>query len=164
MSRKRVNPTTEEIGTLEDFGNPFTANDFVIKVRKRKDIHTFVKDSDGILMNKEYLVEVESPTKLYPSPGLRQLVALLSAPSKALLFWIMFEMEPGKDYVVINQQRYMAEHQQKTDYAIQQGLFELSRYRLITPTVVTDVYWVDPRYLFNGSRLKKYRKHKKVVD
>ena len=157
MGRKRIQPTAEEI---EQIGiNPFVNETFTIQVQKRTDKSTFKRDKDGLLIPKEYDQEIQESTRVYKSPDARLRVALLSSASRALLLWIMYELEPAQDYVVINRQRYMAEHQLKTDKAIKEAMFDLARYQFITPTILQDVYWINPRLLFSGSRIQKYPKN-----
>jgi len=154
MARKRIQPTAAQIASLD--GNPFVNQNFIVRVRKRKDPQTFRRDGDGVLVPKEYDQEIDPATKVYISSEVRQRVALLSSASAALLLWIQQELESGKDYVVINRQRYMQEHHHKTDKPIKEALFDLVRYQFIAPTLITNVYWINPRFLFNGSRLNKY--------
>ena len=161
MGRKRVNPTHKDLATLKH--NPFVNDDFIIRVRKREDPRKFVKDGEEWI-KAEFNQEVETSTRVYNNSEIRQRVALLSHPAAAMLLWIQQELEPSKDYVVINRQRYVKEHQLQSETQIIQAMYDLTRYLFICPTLLADVYWVNPKIMFNGNRQLKYRKHIKVVD
>lgn len=162
MSRRRVNPMKEELKLLQN--NPFVSKEFIIRIRKRIEVRKFVRDKDGDLVHAQYDQEIQPSTRVYISSEIRQRIALLSHPAAALFLWILYETQEGKDYVVVNRQRYVKEHCHKTDTQIKQALFDLTRYQFVTPTILHDVYWINPRYLFNGNRILKYRSRLKIEE
>ena len=118
-------------------------------------------DSEGNKLPVDIEMEYTSYTKLYRSKSRKVLVNRLTASAKSLFLWLMYEIKAGEDYIWINKDRYLEET--LTSYnTYKKGLLELHRYAFITPTKVKGVYWINPDFFFNGSRVKKYPKHCKL--
>jgi len=141
---------------LVDMGiNPFNDRDFVITTNVARTRDKFVTDG-GFLIPSYYDMENEHIVKVYTSVANRKIIALLSANSLRLFMWIIYEVKYGRDLIWINKKRYMEEAQisSRTTYA--RSVAELTRYELIKLSNEKEVYWINPRYFFKGSRLKKY--------
>lgn len=160
MARKRVKLTTEQ--AVEMGVNPFVDSEFVIEISKRVNKDSFKLDTDSQLIPSEYNQETTRATRIYSSPEMRKSVALLSASASVLLLWLIFEAEPSQDFVIVNRVRYLQEHKHKTDTPLRKGLYDLIRYQFILPTKFINAYWINPRFLFCGSRMMKYKTHLRV--
>lgn len=107
-------------------------------------------------------VEKTPYSKLYCSSERRMYINALSPRSKELFLWLMFEINSGEDYVWINKLRYMNENSISAINTYKEAVKELVRYAFLSPTIITDVYWINPSYFFKGDRIKKYPN--KVVE
>lgn len=151
---KKPKVTDKQLG-----GNPFAGVDRLqILVRGVYSEDAFTKDGDGDWLPAEYDHEEVSFTKFFKSSDRRLEIGKLETCSKALLLWLMQTVEVGKDWVWINKERYMEEDGvSRNTYT--KAVNDLIRNQLILPTVVRDVYWINPHYFFNGSRIRKYPKN-----
>jgi hypothetical protein len=143
--------------------NPLTNMNFQVLVRKRTDTKVF-KSEDDILLPNEYELEVEPVVRVYKKSDYRVFVARLSPGAKSLFLHIIYETEYGLDYLWINRKRYMDENLVKSVNTYKAAIVELCRYNVICPTMVRDVYWINPRLFFCGSRVKKYPMHVVVIN
>lgn len=135
--------------------NPFV-NSLSIKVVRKYASNEYNKDEEGLITNKEFKLETKEYTKLFVGSEERKIISNLNDNAKALLLWIMYELETGKDYLWINRLRYMEENNIKSPNTFNTPLRELVRYGFITQTIIKDVYWINPEFMFNGNRIKKY--------
>ena len=135
--------------------NPFVSQDFKILVNRLEDKTTFVNDN-GIYLHKQYLFEREQTTKLYINPIHRKLVCEISNNAKCLLFWICFELDNNQDYLWINKERYLKENNIKSIKTYNASIIELCDKLIICPAAYKDIYFINPRLIFSGSRIKSY--------
>lgn len=141
--------------------NPLTSQDFKVLVRKLVIKNSFSKDDEGDWLPSGYVVEQQSVTKVYHSVDNRLVVSALSGGAKSLLLWLMYEIAAGKDYVWVNKQRYMKENGITSLNTYKDAVRGLAASLIITPTVYPDVYWINPRVFFYGSRVVKYPQYVK---
>lgn len=135
--------------------NPLTINDLEIKVVD-KTFKSFKFDSETIIHDSA-LIEYDTSTKVYNKANNRLFVAKLTAGSKSLLLWLIFEMDNNKDYIWINKTRYMEENDISSINTYKKAITELTRYCVIYPMLgKRNVYWINPRLMFNGNRVTKY--------
>lgn len=126
-----------------------------------------IEFSDSYRSDGEHLMpvikEVEKTpvTKLYATAELRKITNLLPLRSKELLLWIMYELPIGKDYLWVNKQRYMEEVEITSIDTYKTAIKELIRYCFICPSLVNDVYWINPLFFYKGDRVSKYPKNVK---
>lgn len=106
-------------------------------------------------------VEKTEMCKLYCSPDRRKIYSKLSPRCCQMMLWIMNEVDYGKDYLWINVDRYMKEHDVTSMNTYRAAIDELIRYGQVTPTRIKDVYWINPDFIFKGDRIKKYPKNVK---
>ena len=114
------------------------------------------KRVDDILLPVVKEVEKTPYSKLYCTSGRRLIINQLSPRTKELLLWLMFEIESSEDFIWINKQRYMQENNISSINTYKEAVKELVRYAFLSPTIITDVYWINPSYFFKGDRIKKY--------
>lgn len=143
--------------------NPLTSQDFKILVRNLTVKGSFSKDGEGDWLPTGYNVEQAVVTKFYHSTDNRLVVSALSGGAKSLLLWLMYEIASGKDYVWVNKQRYMKENGISSLNTYKDAIKQLAASLIITPTVYADVYWINPRVFFSGSRIAKYPQYVQEV-
>ena len=148
--RKNIKPDTTNMGN-----NPFNDAGFIITANTAREGDKFVLE-DGLLVPSYYNMENEDIVKFYTSASNRKTITLLSGGALRLFMWIVYEIDYGKDLVWINRKRYMGESQITSVNTFKRSIEELERYCLIHSTKKEEVFWINPRYLFKGSRMKKY--------
>ena len=168
MAAKKLKPNIDERDLVS---NPLTfSSDFIVRVRdmdKSIDMVDVNSIQDGIVVvppskiTQRFVVEDEPFTKIYSSSALRKNLMGCTPKSKDLLWFIVYELESGKDWLWINRQRYMEESNVSLN-TYKAAIQELVRYNFIQVTLYTDVYWINPMYFFKGDRIKKYPKHVKT--
>ena len=72
-------------------------------------------------------------------------------------------MDPGKDNIFINYERYCNEFNVAYNTCTE-AVTDLIKAGLITPTLIKRVYWINPLFLFTGNRIKKYPDSVKIVN
>lgn len=142
---------------LETYVNPFSVP-LKILVNTIEDPHKFVVEGDAV-MNYKAKLEVEPKCSLYIAPQKRIIVNALTPSTKELFIWLMYTIEPNKDFIWINKDRYMLELDITSINTYKKALFELERYGIIALTSVKDTYWINPDFFFRGNRVTKYPKN-----
>ena len=151
MAKRVIKPKLNDA----DFrNNPLVGPDFKVLVRKQT-VGLRV-DVDGMTVLNEVDMEQERFTKLYHVSEMRKFVSALRPCSKSLFLWLLYEIEPGKDYLWINKARYMEENNVKSHNTFNTAIRELNRYLFTCPTGVKGVYFINQMIFFNGSRVRKY--------
>lgn len=112
--------------------------------------------SDDVLIKELIELEATPYTKLFVSSERRKIINHLSSSAQRLLLWVMFELDEGKDWLYLNKTRYLKE-QDLSYNTYTKARDELIRYCIIYPTVVKDVFWINPDFFFQGNRIKKYK-------
>lgn len=135
--------------------NPLVDADFHIWVRRIIDSKKLKLEGD-ILVPVEIELEQQEYVKVYMSADNRKVVGLLSKKAKSLLFWILYRLESGKDYIWINRRQYMEDCFVSSYNTYKSAVRELIRCNILCFSVIRDVYWINPRFFFNGSRVNKY--------
>lgn len=165
MAARKMKPDIDERDLMS---NPLTfASDFIVRVRdmdKTIDMVDVNAIKDGVITSppnkivSRYVVEDELFTKIYSTSALRKNLMGCTPKAKDLLWFIVYELECGKDWLWINKKRYMEESNVSLN-TYKAAIKELVRYNFIQVTLYTDVYWINPMYFFKGDRIKKYPKH-----
>lgn len=163
MGRKRIYDESLLIN------NPFVESpDFEIRTKSVSSENEFVniKDvSDGVILTtptkikSKFIVEVESYCKVYNRKSLYLHIAMLSPTAKSLFLHIQYNLQYGKDFIHLNPKKVMKEAEIGSINTFKKCVQELVTSLIITPTLCTDVFWINPTFFFNGSRINKY-KHK----
>ena len=144
--------------------NPFVKT-LVIPVYTLVFEQQFKKDKDGDFLPVKKKVDYNSIAKLYNSSSNRLHINQLPISSKELLLWIIFELEAGKDYIWINKKRYMEEVKIKSINTYKSAIAGLLHedFRLLKPTIIEDVYHINPEFFFCGDRVGKYPNNIKEI-
>jgi len=135
--------------------NPFVSS---LVVRAFAVRSGYVPDEEEGLMVDNY-IQMESDTfaKVFDSADNRLVMAGLSFRALQVWNWVLFTLEPGKDYVWINQDRLMDECRVKSVKTFRGAITELMRYGYLAACAgVKSVYWINPSIGFKGSRVKKF--------
>jgi hypothetical protein len=151
MKKKRP-----DIDKTQMVNNPLTQTNFRILVDRRTAENSFKVHKDGTKLPLEIEMERERYVKLFNNPDARKSFGLLTGKARSLLMFIMFELDPGQDYLWINKDRYKKEYLVHDDRTYGAAILELVRYLFIQPSVYPDTYWINPRLFFCGSRINKY--------
>lgn len=127
-------------------GEWFKINEYI----NEKNINDIVSSYCNFLFNDS------NYTKIYTCSKNRKHIMKLSTRAKELYLWLIYELEKNEDYVWINVDRYMEECDISSTTTYQNTIKDLQKFGVICPTVVKDVYWINPLFFFNGSRIEKY--------
>jgi hypothetical protein len=138
--------------------NPLVTDSFKILVIELKD-ESLKKDKDGVWLPYARFADMEANTKVYRNPDYRKLVSYMSASGKSLYLWIIYEIEPGKDWLWVNKDRYMEENRVSSINTYKSAIKELCTHLIISPTLYKDTYWINPRIAYNGNRCWKYERN-----
>lgn len=142
--------------------NPFTYS-LSIRVTKSTSLGKY-KLSDSILLNDVYYYDRQQSTRLYHSRDNEDVISMLSPTSLRLFYFIANRMDKGKDWVQVNKEYFMSKYKVKSINSFKDALKELQRYLIIVSTHYDTVYWVNPSFMFNGDRVKKYPNNLNVVS
>jgi hypothetical protein len=146
---------------LEKLGiNPFLGA-LVVPVTVMPVKGNYTVDKDGILLPSVIEIEGERMCKIFiPSPK-RKAVMALSLRGQQLLWWVVFKMESGQDFLWINRPMCMEETGISSINTYRDALNDLIRNGFLSRTVVNGVYWINPSYFFSGSRPHSFPKNVK---
>ena len=136
--------------------NPFVAGEFDILVHNRLNNGAYRKDEEGLLVNIEYSMERDSKVLFYTNVEYRDVIFGLDNSAFRLFVLVGYKLEYSKDWVWVNVPHYMKIMGVSLN-TFKKGMNDLVRYGMLYPMVgLKDCYWVNPRYMFNGSRVGKY--------
>lgn len=140
----------------KDLGiNPLLGSDFVILVREltAKSSYKLTKEA---LLPIDFSLEKDNKVSIYTLSEYRKLVGSLSSYGQRLYLYVLYEAEYGRDYLTLNADRFIRENSMGSMYGYRKGLKELQRAAIICPSVVSGVFWINPRVFFAGNRVKKF--------
>ncbi len=153
--RKRVKVPEIDISKVEN-KNPFVDSDFEIYVSKLYKKGVF-KKVEGKIKPVDYELESEAYSKLFKAAKYRLGISSCSVGAKSLFIWIQYELDVAKDYLWINRVRYMEENGISSENTFLAACNELIERKVIYPIKdYKDVFFINPRIIFCGSRLNKY--------
>jgi hypothetical protein len=130
--------------------NPEVFNkQFVIELLKNKD--SFLMSSD------------KNSVKIYTKSELRLKIMSMSKAAKELYLWLIYELDKNEDHVWINVERFMEECSISSMTTYRTTVKELQKNVIIYPTIIKDIYWINPLFFFNGNRIDKYETKVKTI-
>jgi len=135
--------------------NPFSES-LKIPVTRVVEPNKFV-DKDGVLQPIEYYIEREESVKIYYADGSKKLIQGLSPAGKVLYLFILYHLENGKDWFVLNRPLFLSQTNTGSVNTLKKALIELQEETIISPTTQKDVYWINPKLFFCGNRAMKYK-------
>lgn len=151
MNKEKKPEITEELMGL----NPFVPN-LRIPVNRVTFEKQFAKDKDGVWLPVQRDLEVDESCRVYLDKERRLNMISLSARAKDLLLWIIYESKNSSEWIWINKHRYMKEGGVSSINTYKSALKELIRTGYLLGSVIKDVYWINPKYFFNGNRVNKF--------
>jgi hypothetical protein len=144
--------------------NPLIGDWFKIHYSVKEDQNNYIKhhsENIAVKLPKIYKVERQQSTKLLKSAKNRQTVAKLLPAAKALLIYIMFQVEQNQDFVIIDKKEFMNENKISINtYKV--ALNQMIEQRFIKEAEIKHVYFINPLYIFAGNRLNKYPEKCKI--
>lgn len=135
--------------------NPLINSELKIIVNDITDKEQF-ENKFGIILHKKYSAERAKITKLYTSAKNRKAIASSTTMAKNILFWIMFVIDYGEDYFYFDRKQFMYENKVKSPKTVNNALKELEQNKLLAPTNIKDVYFINPAIFYSGSRIKSF--------
>lgn len=135
-----------------------------IRAKRTRDNSKFAIDSDGVKMPDVWLYDAQGRTSLYHSKDCDAVYMLLSPVSLKLLLHIAGRMSAGKDWYKLNKDLFCRLAGVSSHNTYNKAVNELVRYCVIIGTHYKDVYWVNPMFMFNGDRCKKYPNNVKIIS
>jgi len=160
MGRDRIAPgfDRKQLGL-----NPFSETLVIVAVNITEDKHLYeAKDlSDNMVVNVSerrqfcFTLEKQTYTKVFRSPEMRKKIVGLRGNSNKLFNWIVFEVKPADDYVVVNIDRCKEEcgFNHNTYLSCMKELIDVD---IVARTPHNKVFWLNPQVFFCGNRIKKY--------
>jgi hypothetical protein len=129
-----------------------------IPVTKVYDFKRFKAGSDGLVMPDSYCIERQASTRIYHTKGSKEMVNSFSAAALCLYGYIVNNLELNKDYIVIDRKAYMRWAGISSINTVKKAITELWQCNFIAPVPAYPklVYFVNPKYVFNGNRLAKF--------
>lgn len=126
--------------------NPFAEN-IKIEVRKRTDHDT------GDIM----YFEAKRYTKVFADTLNRDAAIRLSPRALSIYVWFMYTIQPGSDYISFNKAYYMSITGVRSFGPVNKALQELELSGICASHAsVRDLYWINPRLIFQGDRIGKF--------
>lgn len=154
MARTKKKPNFDEIGN-----NPFAQN-LVIKInRKRHRVLNKFEQVDKMEVN----LDAGRGCKVFEIAGYKALMMTLPIRAKELYLYLIHSLDDAQDYIWIDRVSYMKAHGIKSVNTFKDAVKALEERDYILQhhykTIFKDVYWINPRFLFKGSRPNKYPKN-----
>jgi len=135
--------------------NPFSGGDFVVMVNRRVDnSRREMKGGEWVAQELEH--ERDGSVKLFTRKSNREKINALSFPSKEMFLWILSTVEWGSDLYCMNRGLYMLEQGVASYNTYKKAVDGLVNGGVIQGTTVKDVFWINPKIFFKGSRANKY--------
>ena len=157
MEKIKLTPKEKKIKLEKELGNnPFTFSININIPTAKRPTGRYYEDSEGFKLPEESIQDIEPYTKVFIGRGNRDVINKLNDRCKSMLLWIMQELEAGRDYVYLPRKRYMEELDISSTTTVTNAFAELTRCSFITPSVIKDIYWINPMFIFRGDRIKKY--------
>ena len=144
--------------------NPFITN-LKVKVTEVTDSKHITIHTGGIILPKITHMEHEANCKLYINYEYYKTTIDKLTPYASKLFnYICSRCKPSHDYIEINVAHFM-----KTNKVGSRKTYNKAMIDLLDSDIVVkmgsyaNVYWINPRYIFSGSRVNKYPNNLDVV-
>jgi len=137
--------------------NPFIKDLIIDAGKEVTDYYTYMKDK------KKYDASGEIPTVhlersdkvfIYTNPIIRNILSKLSGSAAKLLLWIQQSIHYGEDYIKFNSKSFIKETGMSSSTLVK------AKQELIDMFIIAEMenkyYWINPIFMFKGSRVKKY--------
>jgi len=150
--------------------NPFVqiALDFTIyAIWKSAELRPAGAPADMSLSNSRTFAytkfEVNSKASVYSDNGLLNIFPTLPSAAKDMFMYIVAKIQYESDVIELEEEKYME------TMGVSRATFYSARKALTNRIIMErkerkNTYWVNPAYIFRGSRISKYPKNVKMVD
>jgi hypothetical protein len=144
--------------------NPFINKNFTILVNLITDDRTHILNNKTNKFEvKQFKYERDKITKILRSATKRDKIALLRPNAQRMWLWIQQEVQTEQTKFKLNRITYETSNKKRcSKNTINEALKDLQLAGLIAQSDIKDVYFVNPEYLFTGSRIKEYPDHVEV--
>jgi hypothetical protein len=123
----------------------------------------YKRDTDGDFLEEVYKVEREPKCHVYTRSSNRKVICGMGGAAKDIFLYVLFKLEYGKDWIWLNRSGCMNDSGIKAVVTYDKGIEELVRCGVLSLVFgYDDVFWINPVYLFNGSRVKKFPSNVRV--
>jgi hypothetical protein len=139
--------------------NPFRVNgDYFRSIPTQKE--KVVSDTGEVLRDeKEYKVaDLQSHVRIYED--MYDLLFTMSPAAVMVLANIFKQMPKNGDSVLLNVQQIASELNIGSRNTVYKGIIELMDKKVIAKCVGTDIYYINPDYVYKGSRSSWFEKYK----
>ena len=138
--------------------NPFTRT-LVVPVSTTYNFTAYVKNADGLRVPKPIYPDKSPHVKVFRDRDGADKVFELSECAKCLYLYILYSLESGRDWIMLNGKPYADRTGVKARGTLAKAKEELWKAHFIEPTAIRSVYFINPAYFFAGSRSVKFHKH-----
>lgn len=140
--------------------NPFVNNNsFYIEVSVLEDQKSYTQHIDNnepILLPKKYYFERQKSIKIYKSKQIKNIILnRLPTCAKDLFYYILFECQTNKDFIILNDSEYIKEFK-ISDKTFKRAIKSLTDFKIIERYQKSECYYINPLYFFSGSRIKNF--------
>ncbi len=108
---------------------------------------------------KEYELEKTPYTKVFDIKGNKKEVNELPVRCKEFYLWLIHAIEPAQDIIWVDRVVYMNKMKIKSLNTYKEAIRVLCDNNYIyahSNPLLKEVYWINPKFIFKGSRLNKY--------
>lgn len=139
--------------------NPFL-NNLKIEVTEISDGKRFVND-DGVMLPEITKVEYKTHLHVFTrDKNYRSTIDKLTVAGKSLYLYIQSRLEPSDDFIEINKDNYLKTNNVKSIITYRKAVNDLIDNNIIIKMgTYQNVFWVNPHFLFCGSRINKFPKN-----
>ena len=143
--------------------NPYSIS-LEINVTKQTNYLSVVNlANDRKIREQVILMETDEFTRLYKSAKKRDILMSLSLPSTKLFLYIQYQLESGQDYITLVIDK-VCDRTNMSHVSIRKAILELGTNNILTKRMdMPHTYWLNPIFLFCGSRPNKYPDNVVVV-
>lgn len=147
-----------------DSVNPFI-DGLVIPVTLVNNSKSFTYGVNGAILKSSFKIEKQSFTKIYHIAGVKEITSKFSDKAHRLYTYIIHHLEAGNDYVILNAAHYMRTNNVKSLGTFYKALSELKKSNFVSKCdEIENAYWINPEYLFCGSRIAKFEDNTEIVS
>ena len=152
----------------KDTDNVFINESFQVPIVRNKSegLKPIINDKTGILEYRQfgYNDEYTPFTKVFLSPAAKEKVLKLGLRANQMYTYIMHNLKSGQQKIKLDKKKYC------DFYDMKATTFSNTRMELMEANIIMDVkrdedkdmYWINPFYLYNGSRIKEFEPFFKI--
>lgn len=152
MATKSVEKTLieQEIGL-----NPFLVP---LKIRTKRFLQkgTITKDEHGDYQGVEVTVDAHQHTRVFIDSFIRKALMTLKPLACQVFVYLIYKCPNATSHMTLDLDKFCKEAELKDLRPVRAAVKELVKLRIIVESVKKDVYWINPEYLHNGSRVLNF--------